>query len=127
MPTTLQPIIEDHAMDRLVIDCVDMTRYKEYNDGLGWMLTCVDVFTLFGWVFPMPRKEAGFVYKGVLQILLQFGPPKILHSDNGGEFVNSLIDLLCDRFHIKIVHGGPYRPQTQGRVERFNQTPDGSI
>ena len=50
--------------------------------------------------------------------------PRILHSDNGREFVNIVIvDLLkCWNSIIWLVSGRPRHPQSQGLVERAHQT-----
>ena len=50
------------------------------------------------------------------------GTPLILHTDNGLEFSNSLLDNFCKEKNILFVHGRPRHPQSQGQVERFNQT-----
>ena len=50
------------------------------------------------------------------------GPPSILHTDNGLEFSNGLIENFCREKNILFVHGRPRHPQSQGQVERFNQT-----
>lgn len=47
--------------------------------------------------------------------------PSKLHSDNGLEFEGAVSDL-CRRLGIRRARGRPYRPQTQGCVERMNQT-----
>ena len=47
-----------------------------------------------------------------------FGQPLILHTDNGKEFRNELIVGLCNRLNIKMVHGRPRTPRTQGQVEK---------
>ena len=50
-----------------------------------------------------------------------FGPPKILQSDNGREFVATVINNITELWPgLVIVHGRPRRPQTQGCVERAN-------
>lgn len=46
--------------------------------------------------------------------------PRILHADNGGAFVSDELKALCAEFGVKIVHGLPYHPQSQGKVERQN-------
>ncbi|CAF0706428.1 unnamed protein product [Brachionus calyciflorus] len=47
--------------------------------------------------------------------------PKILQSDNGKEFRNTIIEALkLLRPYFCIVHGRAQRPQTQGSVERSN-------
>lgn len=50
------------------------------------------------------------------------GPLKILQCDNGKEFVNSDMDRLANEFNITIRHSRPRRPQSNGQIERFNQT-----
>jgi transposase InsO family protein len=45
-----------------------------------------------------------------------------LQSDNGKEFTNSEIKDLCERYNVMHVHGRVRHPQTQGQVERLNQT-----
>jgi len=53
---------------------------------------------------------------------LTFGAPKILQSDNGREFVNSVINELKDLWpECVIVHGHPRHPPSQGSIERSNQ------
>jgi transposase InsO family protein len=43
-----------------------------------------------------------------------------LHTDNGTEFANSLLEEECRRWGTYIIHGRPYHPQSQGVVERAN-------
>lgn len=47
--------------------------------------------------------------------------PARLHCDNGKEFRGE-VKRLCRQHGVKMVHGRPYRPQTQGGVERMGQT-----
>ena len=48
--------------------------------------------------------------------------PKILHTDNGGEFRNKLMENYLKENNIDHITGGPYNPQHQGAVEAFNRT-----
>ena len=59
-----------------------------------------------------------------MQIFPYFGVPRILHSDNGREFINNVIEGLQAMRHIEIqlVSGRPRHPQSQGLVERAHQT-----
>jgi hypothetical protein len=50
------------------------------------------------------------------------GLPQTLHTDNGREFVNGLVTDYLQRSGVKFVHGRPYTPTTQGKVERANRT-----
>jgi len=58
----------------------------------------------------------------LLTIFLTFGAPKILQSDNGREFVNSIINEIKELWpECIIVHGRSRHPQSQGSIERSNQ------
>ena len=48
-------------------------------------------------------------------------------SDRGTSFVNKVINKLCEDFQLKHRLTSPYRPQTNGMVERFNRTLGESI
>ena len=56
------------------------------------------------------------------ELFEEYGSPQILASDNGGEFTGEIIVELKKILGIETAHGRPYHPQTQGKVERFNQT-----
>ena len=43
--------------------------------------------------------------------------PKILQTDNGGEFKNNNLENFCNENNIKLIHSSPYHPQTNGTVE----------
>ena len=69
------------------------------------------------------RKSAEEVCEKLLDIFCDSGPPHILHSDNGMEFSNNLLfTILATKWPtIKIVHGKPRHPESQGAVERANR------
>ena len=39
-----------------------------------------------------------------------FGPPEILQSDNGGEFIAQIVNKTMELMHVKIIHGSTYAP-----------------
>ena len=53
-----------------------------------------------------------------------FGLPKIIHSDNGSEFLNSVIAALVVLWPGKaeFINGGPGHSQSQGLVEQGNNS-----
>lgn len=51
-----------------------------------------------------------------------FGPPQRLLSDNGGAFTSTEFDDLIGLLKVQKLWTSPYRPQTDGSVERFNRT-----
>ena len=51
-----------------------------------------------------------------------FGPPNILMSDMGKEFLNNIMNQVCERFKIIRTHTSSYNPRADGQTERTIQT-----
>ena len=62
------------------------------------------------------------VFFKIKQTFAQFMPPKILHTYNGDEFKNKLINSYWEGKGINFVNGTPGHPQSQGAIEAFNKT-----
>jgi hypothetical protein len=70
---------------------------------------------------PLQSKRAEETAFQLTDIFLTSGAPCILHSDNGREFVNSVIPKISTLLpKLKIPHGKPRPSQIQGSVERAN-------
>src|SRR6266542_6788491 len=83
----------------------------------------MDYFTK--WLIAKALKEvtvkavSKFIYQ---KIICKHGCPEVLQSDQGMHFVNRVIEDLTKKFRIKHRLSLPYYSQTNGFVERFNQT-----
>ena len=108
--------------DRYVIDCVDLRRYQEFNDGYSWLLNVVDSFTKFVWSYKLKQKTAVEVAEALKSCFNGFGMPVSIQADNGKEFSNQTLRSMCLSMNIQIIHGRPRNPKAQGMVERVNQT-----
>jgi hypothetical protein len=64
----------------------------DYNDGYRYMFSVIDHFSNYGFAFACYSKKAEEIAAHLYSIFCQFGPPKYLQADNGGEFV--LTELL---------------------------------
>ena len=53
-------------------------------------------------------------------IISRFGCPKILVSDRGTHFLNSLIQKMTEKFQIDYRKTTPYHPQSNGQTKRVN-------
>ena len=51
-----------------------------------------------------------------------FGAPAYLISDQGKAFTGHIITHLCDLYGVQKLRTSPYHVQTNGQVERMNQT-----
>ena len=98
---------------------VDLVNFQTLNDGdFKYIMTYVNHFTKFCILRPLTSKRAEEVAMHLLDIFLTFGAPVILQSDNGREFVNSLISELSIMWpSLKLVTGRPRHPQRQGAVD----------
>lgn len=67
------------------------------------------------------NKKADNLLGAIKDFIYKNGKPNILHSDNGKEFHNKLMEEYCNNNEIKIKRGRPYHPQSQGIVESFNK------
>jgi hypothetical protein len=94
------------------------------HDNLGhqYVLCIVDIFSKYTFAISLKLKSAVKVASALEGILQEEGTPNIIQSDNGGEFKNQVMSNLSDTYGFKQVFGSAYRPQSQGAVERFNQT-----
>lgn len=116
----IKPIISKEFCSRAQVDLID---YQSCQDGqYKWLLNYQDHLTKFICLRPLKSKQAVEVAVELLKIFLEFGAPAILQSDNGREFVNSVITELVKLWpDLKVLHGRPRHPQSQGSIERSNQ------
>ena len=121
-----KPVRTSSIMERVQIDLLQMYGPKsalqyESSHKFRFIFTVMDCFSKYCWLIPLKSKQAIEVANGLCSIFKQFGCPHILHSDNGGEFVSHVTEILCSKLNIKVVHGRPYHPQSQGQVENLNK------
>lgn len=116
----VKPIISSHFNSRCQVDLID---YQSQPDGkFKFLLVYQDHLTKFVVLKPLSSKWAAEVAYNLLDIFLLFGAPSILHSNNGREFCNKIIECVTQLWpEIKIVNGKPRQIQIQGNVERGSQ------
>ena len=69
----------------------------------------------------IPSKHAESVAVGLRSVFCEYGPCTSLLSDNGREFNNKDLRELLMTMGVHLQHSTPYRPQSNGIVERLNQ------
>ncbi len=114
------------VMERVQIDLMHLygekSPFREVaTHRYKYVLSIMDCFSKYCWLAPLSAKTANCVSTALFSVFNEFGCPKVLQSDNGGEFVNHVISSLCQKLHITIKHGRPYHPQSQGQVESLNK------
>ena len=101
---------------------LDITEMPMSSKGNKYALVIMDYFTKYVHIYPMPDQTAQTVSGCLLDAVLQEGVPERIHSDQGRQFESAVFKQLCARLGIEKTHTSPYRPQSDGMVERFNRT-----
>ena len=104
------------------VDLAIMTDDKKENNGMAFMLNCVDVFSRFAWSVPIPNKSMEVVLEGLKQIVKENKNiyPEKLWTDQGAEFYNKKVKEWCNDHNITLY--STYGKAKSAMVERFNRT-----
>jgi hypothetical protein len=120
-PVVPTAIVSVGFLTRLQIDLIDF-RTRPDND-FQWILHCRDHYSKYSWAHALKSKEAEPIANYLSSLFYQFGPCKILQSDNGREFTANVIKNLKNVWPgLTIINGRPRHPESQGLVERGNAT-----
>jgi hypothetical protein len=106
--------------DHLQIDTI--CSVKTSFDGYNFILAVVDSFTGFLVLRPLRNKTTAAIAVALWEIFSNFGFPRFIQSDSGGEFVSDLIDHLCKHFGMSHRLVVPYLHKGNGKIERTIST-----
>ena len=100
-------------------DLVDVSSISKQNNGIKFLLTCIDIFSKFAWIVPLTNKSGSTITKA-FQIILKDRFPKRLQTDKGKEFLNLEFQSFLKKQNIKF-----YTTNSDLKAsvcERFNRT-----
>lgn len=99
------------------------------NGGRCHPLTVLDDHSRFSLVLEACGHEQGTLVQTVLSSAFRlYGLPEAMLMDNGSPWGNDRVSpwtpltVWLLRLGIRVLHGRPYHPQTQGKEERFHRT-----
>jgi len=87
-----------------------------------YLLVIQDYFTKWADAIPLPDQTASRITVELIKFFCTYGPPQVLHSDQGRNFESTIFTQVLDAFGIRKSHTTPYHPQGDGMLERFNRT-----
>ncbi|XDV23189.1 hypothetical protein PO909_027876 [Leuciscus waleckii] len=100
-------------MERIAVDLMGpMNETERFN---RYILVVQDYFTK--WVEAYPVAEII-----VTEWVCRYGAPSTLHIDQGSNFESCVFQTMCELLGIEKTRTTPFRPQSDGQVERFNAT-----
>ena len=92
------------------------------SSGCQYILVLSDYATRFPEAFPLRTITAPVVLRALVQFFSRVGIPDEILTDQGTNFTSRLMHLFNQQLGISAIKTTPYHPQTDGLVERFNQT-----
>ncbi|XP_065645837.1 uncharacterized protein LOC136076292 [Hydra vulgaris] len=96
-------------------DLVDMQSFSKFNDGIKYLLMVIDVFSKYGWIFPL-KSKTGVDVAHALNKIFEKRKCEKLWVDKGKEFYNK---------HVKSLGINIYSTENEEKscvVERWNRT-----
>ncbi|KAJ3640377.1 hypothetical protein Zmor_003679 [Zophobas morio] len=89
--------------------------------GKQYLLTCMDYLSRYPECISIPDMRATTVAKAfVTQVITRHGAPHILLTDCGTQFISELFREVCKTLDIEKIQTSPYRPATNGVIERMH-------
>lgn len=117
----LQPLpIIDTPFDRIGMDIVGPL--ERSSSGNRYILVICDYATRYPEVFPLRSVKARQVANCLFQLFSRVGIPREILTDCGTNFLSKLLQQVYQLLGVRGIKTTPYHPQTDGLVERFNQT-----
>ena len=95
----------------------------ETENGNVYICVVSDYFTKWAEAYAMPDHTAQTIAERLMHdLILKYGTPRVIHTDQGRDFESKLMRQLCDLMEIKKSRTCTYRPQSDAIVERLNRT-----
>ena len=113
-------VITSYLNDQWDIDLIDMSSFAKENDNIKYLLTIIDIFSRYAYVYPLRSKSQEEIISAMKNILKQNKPDNI-RSDKGGEFTGTKIKKYFQDNNIN--HFVTQNDQIKSNyIERLNRT-----
>ena len=113
------PIIEE-PFSRIAMDIVGPL--PRSRSGKRYILVICDYATRYPDAVALRSIDAECIADELIHFFARHGVPREILTDQGSNFTSQLLAELYRLLHVKPLRTTPYHPQTDGLVERFNQT-----
>ena len=113
------PVIEE-PFSRIGMDIIGPL--PKSRSGKRYVLVICDYATRYLEAVAMRSIDAEHVAEELVTVFSRVGAPREILTDQGTNFTSRLLSELYRLLHVHPIRTSPYHPQTDGLVERFNQT-----
>ena len=101
---------------------MDLIELDTSTNGYNYVLCVVDLFSSYLVTRPLKTRTAEETAQALLALIADWGPPKILQADDGGEFDNEVLKELTKLAGVDFHISTPKNKNATGRVERLIRT-----
>ena len=117
--------IMDEPFSRIAMDIIGPL--PRSRAGHRYVLVVCDYATRYPEAVALRTIDAEAVAEELVKIFSRVGIPKEILTDQGSNFTSQLLVEVYRLLHVNAIRTSPYHPQTDGVVERFNQTLKGML
>ena len=127
--TLHEPARHNYARNRTLVsgiddqwqaDHVDMSTYKQFNQGFRYLLTIIDIFSKFAWVLPLKTKTDDDLVAALQHVFAGDHQPIKVNMDQGTEFENKKLQTFLKRSNVHYI--STRSDKKAAVVEHFNRT-----
>ena len=86
------------------------------------LLTIMDMASKWPEAIPLRSTKSKAVAEGLAELIARVGIPLKILSDQGSQFMGSIMAKLCKDLNIDQIHTSPYHPEGNGCIERMHGT-----
>ena len=110
-----------NPLERVAIDILGPLPETETKN--KYIMVVADYFTKWTEAYALPDQKSMTIADAlVTNFIVRFGCPLQLHTDQGPSFEADLFQDICKLLGIHKTRTCPYRPNSDGLVERFNRS-----
>ena len=109
----------NEPFSQVIIDCVGPL--PKASSGISIYLPLCR-FTHFPEAIPVQNIKAPRIAEALVKFFTLVALPSVIQSDQGSNFMSSLMQQVTHQLEIKQCKSSAYHPESQGALERFHQT-----
>ena len=119
VPLSPLPVVEE-PFGQIAMDIVGPL--PKSRSGKRYVLVICDYATRYPEAVALRSIDAEHIAEELVAVFPRVGVPREILTDQGSNFTSRLLTELYRLLHVHPIGTSPYHPQTDGLVERFNQT-----
>jgi hypothetical protein len=124
----LRPQVTLQLFDKWEIDFVGPINPPTKRSGVRYIITTIEYLKRWEEAAPVKYCSAETTTHFLFdKVIIRFGCPRILTSDQGTHFIINTIKAMIEEFEFYHQKSTPYHPQANGTVEAFNKIVENAL